>query len=71
MDRLAEAANVDIKDFSTFLEAIGSRHDHFHAVGGRLSDHGVETFYDGYATESEMEAIFQKESPGRTSRSPG
>ncbi len=60
VDRLAEAADIDIKDYTTFMEAIRVRHDHFHTVGGRLSDHGLDTFFEDYATESEMQAIFQK-----------
>ena len=64
VDQLAAAADVDIKDYSTFMEAISARHDHFHAVGGRLSDHGLDTFFDAYATDSEMEAIFQKARSG-------
>lgn len=65
VDRLAEAAGIDVKNYASFLEAIRVRHDHFHAVGGRLSDHGVETFYDAYATDSEMEAVFQKARAGK------
>lgn len=65
VDRLAEAAGIDVKNYASFLEAIRVRHDHFHAVGGRLSDHGVETFYDAYATDSEMEVVFQKARAGK------
>ncbi len=65
VDRLAEAAGIDVKTYASFLEAIRVRHDRFHAVGGRLSDHGVETFYDAYATDSEMEVVFQKARAGK------
>lgn len=65
VDRLAAAADVDIKDFTTFMEAIRRRHEHFHKAGGRLSDHGVETFYEAFATPSEMETIFEKARSGR------
>ena len=65
VDRLAEAADVDIGCYSSFMTAIRARHDHFHALGGRLSDHGLDTFYDAYATESEMETIFQKARTGK------
>ncbi|NLS93614.1 MAG: glucuronate isomerase [Planctomycetaceae bacterium] len=65
VDRLAEAADIDVKGYASFLEAIRQRHDHFHTVGGRLSDHGVETFYDAYATDAEMEAVFQKARAGK------
>ncbi|MHB8900695.1 MAG: glucuronate isomerase [Thermoguttaceae bacterium] len=60
VDRLARSADIDVGDYASFLEALRARHSHFDAVGGRLSDHGLDTFYDAYATESEMETIFRK-----------
>jgi glucuronate isomerase len=60
VDRLAEASDVDIKDFDSFLEAIRRRHDFFHAAGCRLSDHGQETFYAEEYTESEVQAVFRR-----------
>lgn len=57
-DRLAEAADIDIRDFTSFLEALRKRQAFFHLAGCRLSDHGLETAYaDGYA-EAEIAAIF-------------
>jgi len=61
VDKLAEVSNLDVKDdFPTFLEAIRQRHDFFHSMGCRLSDHGVETFYSDDYTESEINAIFRR-----------
>ncbi len=37
--RLEKASNIEISSFSRFLDALKQRHDHFHSVGGRLSDH--------------------------------
>lgn len=64
VDKLSAAANVDIggksgtKSFRSFLQALRQRHDFFHQMGCRLSDHGVETAYADDYTESEIEAIF-------------
>lgn len=58
--RLAEASNVEIKDFRTYLDAIRRRHDYFHSRGCRLSDHGVETLYAEDYTDSQIDAIFRK-----------
>ena len=61
VDRLAEISNVDIKDdFSTYMEAIRQRHDFFHSMGCRISDHGVETLYAEHYTESEINTIFRR-----------
>jgi glucuronate isomerase len=65
VDRLAAAADVEIQDFRTYLDAIRRRHDYFHSRGCRLSDHGVETFYAEDYTESETEAIFRKAYAGQ------
>jgi glucuronate isomerase len=42
VDRLAEAADIHIKDLGSFTEAIRKRYDFFHEAGCRLSDHGIE-----------------------------
>jgi glucuronate isomerase len=49
-----------VKDFETFLEAIRSRHDFFHSMGCRLSDHGLETFHADDYTDSQIPPIFRK-----------
>jgi len=58
--RLEEAADVEVKDLDTFLEAIRQRHDFFHSMGCRLSDHGLDTFYAEDYTEAEITAIFRR-----------
>lgn len=61
VDRLAEISNVDIKDdFATYMEAIRQRHDFFHSMGCRISDHGVEVPYAEHYTESEINTIFRR-----------
>ncbi len=61
VDRLAETANLDIKDdFAIYVDAIRQRHDFFHSMGCRLSDHGVETFFADDYTISEINTIFRR-----------
>ena len=43
--RLGEVADVNIRTFGDFTDALQRRHDFFHAEGCRLSDHGLEEFY--------------------------
>jgi glucuronate isomerase len=65
VDRLAAAADVDIKDFASFLDALRRRHDFFHAAGCRLSDHGLEAACDEDYTDAQIKAIFAKVRRGR------
>ncbi len=46
VDRLAERSGIDVGDrLDRYLDALRQRHDFFHSVGCRLSDHGSDTFY--------------------------
>jgi len=45
VDRLAAASNVDIDRFRDFLDALTERHEFFHSMGARLSDHGLDRCY--------------------------
>jgi len=60
IDKLAEVADVDIRDFASYLQAIKKRHDFFHEAGCRISDHGIETAYAEDYTDSEIKSIFDK-----------
>jgi len=60
VDKLAAASNVHVVDFKTYLDAIRKRHDFFHSVGGRLSDHGLDTAYAENYSEPEIRNIFAK-----------
>lgn len=57
---LAEAADVEIRTYADFLEALRRRHDFFHAAGCRLSDHGLETVFAADYTDREINATFEK-----------
>jgi glucuronate isomerase len=65
VDKLAQMANVDVKDFNAYLDAFRKRQEFFHQLGCRLSDHGLETLYAEDYTDSEIAAIFNKVRSGR------
>ncbi len=61
VERLAAASNTDISDdFARFMDALHSRHDFFHSMGCRVSDHGIETFDADDYTQSDINAIFRR-----------
>jgi glucuronate isomerase len=65
VSRLEEASDTNISSLSTFLDALRQRHDHFHAVGGRLSDHGLAHCFAVPCTEKEAAGIFDKARSGK------
>ncbi len=60
LDRLAAAADVEIRNLNDFLEALRRRHDFFHAQGCRLSDHGLNHCFADFCGEREAAALFAK-----------
>lgn len=58
--RLGEAADISIRSFGDFVDALQRRHDYFHGEGCRLSDHGLEEFYAEPYTDAEITDIFNK-----------
>lgn len=60
IDKLAQLTNIEIRDYTSYLEAIRKRHDFFHQMGCRLSDHGLGTVYAEEYTITEIGNIFQK-----------
>ncbi len=63
--RLAIAADIEVVDWPTFIEALKKRHSFFHANGCRLSDHGVRTVYFEEYTEHEVNAVLQTALAGK------
>lgn len=59
-DRLSEVSGVSVNSFETFLEALKSRHDFFHEMGGRLTDHGLERCFHAETSLSTVNIIFSK-----------
>lgn len=60
VNKLGEVAGVSIAKFQDMIDALQKRHDFFHENGCRLSDHGIEEFYDEPYTDSQIEIIFEK-----------
>ncbi len=60
IEQLSRVANVDIRNLETFLQALHARHDYFHSLGCRLSDHGLEHCYATPCSERAAAAIFSK-----------
>ncbi|HWA87146.1 MAG TPA: glucuronate isomerase [Opitutus sp.] len=54
-----------INSFDDFLAALKSRHDAFHAIGGRLSDHGLDFAVAEPCTPAEAAGIFTAARAGR------
>jgi glucuronate isomerase len=64
--RLAKASGIDINDFSSLIDALDSRHSFFNAIGCRLSDHGMERFYDADFSSGDADRIFRILLKGQT-----
>ena len=60
LDQLGAAAGVDIHTFADLAAALRRRHDFFAAMGGRLSDHGLEQLYAADYTDAEIDFLFAK-----------
>jgi len=60
VDALSQAANVEIWNFNSFLDALQKRHSFFHSLGCRLSDHGLDHCFATPCAQQEAAAIFSK-----------
>jgi glucuronate isomerase len=60
VSQLSAAADVEIRDLNTFLEALRKRHDYFHARACRLSDHGLDHCYATPCSDRVASEIFSK-----------
>lgn len=66
IDKLQEIADVYIPDYHAYLTALHRRHDEFHAIGCRLSDHGLDAACAADYTAREVNAIFDKLRSGKS-----
>lgn len=64
--KLSKAADHDITGFDDYLDALKKRHDAFHELGCRASDHGTDQPYAESFTENEIKQIFSKVMSGGT-----
>ena len=54
---LGVIAGVEVSDWESLKAAIAQRVDYFHSVGGRLADHGANTFFFYPSTEDQVADI--------------
>ncbi len=62
---LSTVSGIEIRDFESLVDAIDKRHDYFHSVGCRLSDHGLDYVPVADATGTELNDIFHKAMKGK------
>ncbi len=60
VDNLSKVANVEVRDLNSLLDALRKRHDEFHVIGCRLSDHGLDRCYATPCSDQMAAAIFLK-----------
>lgn len=60
VQKLEKSVNFPIYDFSAFIKALQERHNFFHEMGCRISDHGHSNFYGEDYTAQEVATIFEK-----------
>jgi glucuronate isomerase len=65
LNKLGASAGIEINSYTRFTDALKKRHDFFHDAGCRLSDHGLEQFYDVEWTEAELNNIFDRTLGGK------
>ena len=63
--RLEAVANREIRALAALLDALEARHNDFHTMGCRLSDHGLDSCPAEDCTESAACAIFNKARGGQ------
>ena len=64
--RLEAASQTSIRSFDAFLEALDRRHQAFHALGCRASDHGLETIPAAPFADAEVRGAFDALRAGRS-----
>jgi glucuronate isomerase len=63
--KLEAASGQDCSKFTEFLAALDKRHEAFHELGGRLSDHGLSFCPGRFATEKKARKIFDAAREGK------
>ena len=64
-DQLAARAGLEVNSAAALLAALDRRHAAFHALGARVSDHGLESMPFAPCSEAEAAAIFDQARSGR------
>ncbi len=62
--QLEAVSNRAVGNLQSFVDALKSRHDFFHEMGGRLSDHGVNHVFADFPSDTEAAAIYSRARAG-------
>jgi glucuronate isomerase len=65
VNRLERVGNRQISSYNSFLDALKQRHDYFHSLGGRLSDHGLPHCHATPCGDAEAAGIFANARAGK------
>ncbi|MBM3797722.1 MAG: glucuronate isomerase [Acidobacteria bacterium] len=65
VDKLGAAAGVGVSSLNAMLDALGRRHDFFHSLGCRLSDHGLNHAFASFCSQAAAAAIFDRARAGQ------
>ena len=57
ISKLSEISGIEIKNFSSLIDALEVRHKYFHDMGCRIADHGILSFWAETYTNVEIEKI--------------
>jgi glucuronate isomerase len=60
LNALENASNVEVRTLSGLLDALRKRHNFFHTLGCRTSDHGLTYCPSDFCTQPEAASIFEK-----------
>lgn len=63
-DKMSVTSGVEVSSYGQLLAALAKRHDDFHVIGGRLSDHGLNVAHANPCSDAEAERIFAKARSG-------
>ena len=63
--KLEASANTEIRGFQSFLDALANRHDFFHSMGSRLSDHGLNSAFSDPCSHDDAAHIFDRARNGQ------
>ena len=62
--KLADVSGITISCYDDFLQALENRIQYFHSLGGRISDHALNTMMYEHTTKEEAAAAFDKAMKG-------
>lgn len=65
VDRLAEVSDVNITSLNDLEKALLRRHDYFHQMGCRMTDHGLEQCYANFNSRTKVAGIVRKARSGK------